>query len=111
MRPWLRPLPFALLGAYGLARVSHASVDDTAANRSAALCASLVDEEVHCTADDVIWIDGPSGVAGAMRGKARALVRGRDKEDALDLFSIPARLSPEGRLLDLEPPINLTHSS
>ncbi len=111
MRPWLRPIPFVLLGAYGVARASHASVDDAAPSRSAALCTALVHHEIRCAPEDVVWFAGPSGVSGAMRGKARALVRGRDKEDALDLFSVPARLSPEGRLLDLEAPFNLTHSN
>ena len=49
-----------------------------------------------------------------MRGGARALVRGREVnegEDAIDLFSVAARLSPEGHLLDIDDAYNLTHST
>src|SRR5947209_5503276 len=111
---WLRPLPFALIAAYGLSRAGHAPVDDAAPNRSSALCAALAATEgITCEPNDVVWIQGPSGVSGAMRGKGRALVRGKDKPEksaasdpnaplpdaeTLDLFSVDARLSPEGQL-------------
>lgn len=126
MKIWLRPLPFALLAAYGLSRAGRAPVDDAAPSRSAALCTTLA--EVHgvtCEPTDVVWIDGPSGVMGAMRANARALVRGRERAkpsaasdpadtsdaDTLDLFSVDARLSPEGQLLDVGDAHNLTRSS
>jgi hypothetical protein len=61
-----------------------------------------------------------------MRGKARALVRGKDKNpsqssaadpnapadaETLDLFAVDARLSPEGQLLDVGDAHNLTKST
>lgn len=112
MKPWLRPIPFALLAALGLARVGRAPVDDAAPSRSAALCSSLArTSKVTCRAEDVVWLDGPAGVVGALAGTARALVRGKDGSasdegssadaETLDLFSVEARLSPEGQLLDL----------
>jgi len=128
---WLRPLPFVLLAAYGLSRAGRAPVDDAAPSRSAALCGSLATANgITCdTADPnhaVVWLDGPSGVLGAMNGKARALVRAKDKahssaasdpnapqdvsSDTLDLFSVETRLSPEGQLLDVGDVHNLTHS-
>lgn len=127
MKIWLRPLPFVVLAAYAVARLDRAPVDDAAPSRSAALCGSL--DQVHhiaCEPGDVVWINGPSGVSGAMRGKARALVRGKDKNpststandpsappdaEQLDLFSVDARLSPEGQLLDLGDVHNLTKST
>lgn len=130
MKIWLRPLPFALLAAYGLSRAARAPVDDAAPSRSAALCSTL--EEAHgvtCAAADVVWLDGPRGVIGAMSGTARALVRGRAKAPAgsadeltsssdptsptssLDLFSVETRLSPEGQLLDVGDAHNLTRSN
>ena len=111
MKPWLRPLPFALVAAYGLSKASRATIDDAAPSRSAALCTALVPSGITCAPEDVVWVKGPTGVSGAMRGRARALVRGRDKEDAIDLFSVSARLSPEGQLLDLGEPYNLTRST
>ncbi len=127
MKPWLRPLPFALVASYALARAGRAPIDDAAANKSAALCGALAHSGVTCTADEVIWVDGPSGVAGATVGAARALVRGHererataspadigapvDKNDTYDLFSVEARLSPEGHLLDVGDVHNLTRTS
>ncbi len=103
-------------------------MDDAAPSRSAALCSALAQMEgITCAPADVVWLVGPTGVSGAMRGKARALVRGKDKaersaasdpnapssEDAetLDVFSVDARLSPEGQLLDVGDAHNLTKST
>jgi hypothetical protein len=127
MKPWLRPIPFALLLGYGLSRASRTPVDDSAAGRSAALCTALARAGVTCTADDVTWVDGASGILGATVGQARALVRGHeqervsaagaevgapsDKNDTFDLFMVGARLSPEGHLLDVGDVHNLTRTS
>lgn len=125
MKIWLRPLPFALLASYGLVRAGRAPVDDVAPSRSAALCSTLaMTHGITCDAANVVWLQGPSGVLGAMRGKARALVRGSEKEhvaadpsaipsdnDTLDLFSVDARLSPEGQLLDVDDALNVTRST
>ena len=75
MKPWLRPLPFALVAGYALSRAGRAPIDDAAPSRSAALCGALLNSGVTCTAEDVTWVDGPSGVGGATFGRARALVR------------------------------------
>ncbi len=126
MKLWLRPLPFALLAGYALARAGRTPVDDAAPSRSAALCKALPAAGVTCSPEDVVWVDGPTGIAGATMGKARALVRGREKEravgvadvgapsernDTFDLFMVDGRLSPEGHLLDVGDVHNLTHTS
>ena len=127
MKLWLRPLPFALLAGYALSRAGRTPVDDAAPSRSAALCTALAPSGVTCAAEDVIWIDGPTGVTGATFGAARALVRGHererveaapedmgapsDKNDTFDLFTVAARLSPEGHLLDVGDVHNLTRTS
>jgi hypothetical protein len=115
LKIWLRPIPVALIAAYGLARIGRAPIDDKAPSRSAALCSAIARTHgVTCVPEDVVWVQGPSGVTGAMRGKARALVRGRDPTsdvETLDVLSVDARLSPEGQLLDLGDAHNLTRSS
>lgn len=127
MKPWLRPLPFALVASYALSRAGRAPIDDAAPNKSAALCGALLHAGVTCNAEDVIWVDGPSGVRGATVGAARALVRGKEREraapapvdvgapvernDTFDLFTVAARLSPEGHLLDVGDVHDLTRTS
>lgn len=126
MKLWLRPLPFALLAGYAVSRAGRTPIDDAAPSRSAALCTALLHSGVTCSADDVTWVDGPSGVIGATVGQARALVRGREvqhataaadigapveKNDTFDLFSVEARLSPEGHLLDVGEVHDLTRTS
>jgi hypothetical protein len=118
---WLRPLPFALALAYALARAGTGPVDDAAPSRSAALCSALAARAVRCQPDDVTWIDDPPGALGAAAGKpSRALVRGSgkgegsdpsDEDDALEIFVATARLSPEGRVLDVEGIHDLSHTS
>ena len=112
MKPWLRPLPFMLMAACGLSRAGRTPVDDTAPNRSAALASALAPTGLACAASDIAWIDGPSGVVGAELGKARALVRGRMKDDVTaDIFLVTARLSPEGRLLDVSDVYDVSRTS
>jgi hypothetical protein len=111
MKVWLRPLPFALLGAYALSRVGQSPVDDAAPSRSAALCDALLHDNVACVPEDVVWLDGPSGVRGATFGRARALVRARPEDEILDIFAVDARLSPEGQLLDVGGVHNLTRTT
>ena len=127
-KPWLRPLPFALVASYALVRAGRAPIDDAAPSRSAALCSALAHAGVTCSAEDVTWVDGPSGISGATVGQARALVRGREREheaagtpadvgapvernDTFDLFTVASRLSPEGHLLDVGDVHNLTRTS
>lgn len=123
MKAWLRPLPFALAFAFALVRAGRDPIDDAAPSRSAALCGVL--EKAHairCDVADVVWLQGPRGLAGAMTGGAKALVRGREASaergsddggdaETFDLFHVEARLSPEGQLLELGAVHNLTRSA
>ena len=126
MKPWLRPLPFALVAGWAIARSGRTPIDDAAANRSAALCSALAHTGITCAASDVAWVDGPGGVESASFGAARAIVRGRsperpneegdpaasnDRNDTFDLFLAYARLSPEGHLLELRDVHDLTRTS
>ncbi|MDB4942826.1 MAG: hypothetical protein JWP97_2360, partial [Labilithrix sp.] len=126
MKPWLRPLPFALVAGFFVSRAGRTSVDDAAPSRSAALCSALAASGVACVAEDVTWVDGPSGTLGAAFGSARALVRGHgrsggdpddtsgapsERNETFDLFLARARLSPEGHLLELLDVHDLTRTS
>lgn len=125
MKPWLRPLPFALVAGYAITRAGRAPLQDAAATPSAALCDALAHASVRCSPEDVVWVDPPGGVIRATTGRLRALVRGRevapsqkaqsgapsDENDTFDLFMVGTRLSPEGQLLDVNDVHNLTRTS
>jgi hypothetical protein len=66
---------------------------------------------LSCTGDDVTWVIGPKGVAGALRGGARAIVRGHVGDEPNDLYWVDARLAPEGALLEVRSSWKLTETS
>ncbi len=119
--PRLRPIPFALLLAYAGVRGRAAAAiaaADAETDRSSALVAALVAKGYVATRDDVQWLDGPSGVRGALFGHARALVRAHpatviagDAPEPSDIYIVEARLSPEGVLLDLGTVYDLTRTN
>jgi hypothetical protein len=122
MKIWLRPLPFALVFAFAIARMGRGPIDDAAPSRSAALCSALATRGVTCASADVTWIDTPPGAASAALGKtARALVRGHGRaepadpmssdDESFEIFLATARLSPEGHLLDIDEIHDLSHTS
>jgi hypothetical protein len=113
MKLWLRPVPFALLAGYALTWCdSHAAVVARTASPSDVLCTTLQTSQIHCSATDVVWLDGPRGILGATVGHARAIVRARvSADDAFDLFVVEARLSPEGRVLRVLDAHNLTRTT
>jgi len=78
-------------------------------DRSHGLAASLEDVGLEASPDDVVWIDGPRGLAGSLRSPARAMVRARTAEDMPhDVYLVNARLSPDGVLLEVGDVFNLT---
>lgn len=117
MRPWLRPVPFALVFAFALAVGSHASIDDAAASREAALAALLANQGLVVLPEDIAWVDPPTGTLGAIAGRARAVFRGRERTDpsegegTTDIYLVDTRLSPEGSLLDVGDVFDLTRTS
>ncbi|CAN5577608.1 hypothetical protein BH09MYX1_BH09MYX1_52530 [soil metagenome] len=108
--PLLRPVPFALALAYAGVR-GRAMAPPLADDRSSALVFALAQKGTLVTNDDVKWLDGPSGVRGALFGHARALVRGHAEGEPCDLYIVEARLSPEGVLLDLGSVYDLTRTN
>jgi len=109
--PWVRPLPFALAIAAALASRRGADVDVAASSPAAAVAAVLTARGIECSAEDVAWTTGASGVFGAMRGGARALVRGSVRGEPNDLYLVEARVSPEGAVLEIGSAWNLTRTA
>jgi hypothetical protein len=109
-RPVFRPVPFALVLAAILGAQRGYDIDTSAPSAQAALAMVLAQRGYACTADDVQWVHGPSGVRGAMIGGARALVRAQTPGNTFDLYLVGARLSPEGVLLEVGQIWNLTRT-
>jgi hypothetical protein len=106
-----RPVPFFLAIAAALAAWRGVSVDLTAPSPRAALAEVLAGRGLTCEAADVTWIDGPAGVAGAVVGGARALVRASRAGEPSDLYLVEARVSPEGVVLDVGDAWNVTSTT
>ena len=108
--PFLRPLPaLALLG--WVAARGRANVDAAAPSASDALVAALAARGLACAASDVHWVRGPSGLAGALAGGGRAIVRARAGSDPYDVYAVSVRLSPEGVPLEVGDVYDLTRTS
>lgn len=108
--PWLRPLPAIALVAFAAAR-HRGDASATAATPSAAIVEALAERGLACTAADVTWTRGPSGLAGALAGGGRAIVRAHIGSDPNDLYAVDVRLSPEGVPLGMGGVYNLTRTA
>jgi hypothetical protein len=80
-------------------------------SRSVALAALLTSHGLACSEDDVAWITGPRGIHGTMWGGSKALVRATARGEPADLYLVDARLSPEGRLVDVGETWNVTRTT
>ncbi len=107
---WLRPAGVLLVMAALGSRCHTRAVDDAAPSRSASLASALRASGLSCDEDDVVWVDGPSGLRGAIEGGARALVRASEGDAPADLYIVRARLSPEGAVLDVGAADDLTRT-
>ena len=107
----VRPVPFVVMGAFALAAAFHDGESRPEKNRSAALAHALASEGLAAEERDVVWLTGPTGLAGALRHDGEALVRAHGAGEPNDLYLVHVRLSPEGVLLDVGGVYNLTRSS
>jgi len=81
-------------------------------DRAATLVAALEGEGLVASAADVVWVDPPRGVWGALGAKSRAVVRAAPGQgEASDIYLVHTNLSPEGVLLDVGGIYNLTDTS
>jgi hypothetical protein len=107
-----RPVPAALGVAAVFYLVLHPrEVPAGEPSASAAVADVLTARGFACTADDVTWTIGASGLGGARSYGARAIVRATPPDEPHDLFLVEARLSPEGRVIDVGSAWNLTSTS
>src|SRR5215831_520251 len=102
---------FVVLGAGALAIAMHKRVDGSG-DRSAALARALKARGLITTADDVRWVDEPSGLKSAVGCGVRAVVRAAPaKGEPNDVYLAFAKVSPEGVLLDVCDAFDLTETS
>ncbi len=89
------------------------AVDLAAPSPEAAIAEVLATRGLTSDPGDILWIDGPSGVWGAIDGGGRALVRARESSggEPSDLYLVEVRLSPEGAVLDVGDVYDLTDTS
>jgi hypothetical protein len=89
------------------------TVDLAPASPEAALAGVLATRGLTIDPGDVVWIEGPAGVWGAIRGGGRALVRARASSggEPNDLYLVDVRLSPEGAVLDVGDAYDVTETS
>lgn len=108
----LRPVPLVLAVAIGLqlgAGVSERVGREP--DRSAALVLALEDAGLRADVRDVHWVDEPGGIWTSRTAEPRAVVRAHAKGEPADIYLVTARLSPEGRLLELTGSYNLSDTS
>ncbi len=106
----VRVVPIVGFAAWALHGRSTVPAD--VRNPSDALARALAREGITAVAEDVAWIDGAGGLRMTIEGRARALVRGRGKGDALhDIYLVRARRSPEGAVIGLDSVHQLTKTA
>jgi hypothetical protein len=115
VRAWWRAtgrhVPFVFAGGCLLGAAHGGDLDWAAPSREAALMEVLARRGLACAATDVVWIDAPPGVRGALFGRSRALVRASAAGDPADLYLVDTRLSPEGAVLWVGDARDVTNTS
>jgi|HubBroStandDraft_1064217.scaffolds.fasta_scaffold03944_2 hypothetical protein len=110
-RPVARPLVVAVTAALALASIRADRGILDASTPEDAVAAALTERGLVCDPADVVWVEMPRGLTHALRGGARAIAVAHSPNDPTDLFSVNARVSPEGRVLEVGSLHNLTETS
>ena len=115
LQSWFRrrQLLLLVLGALSAA-ASLRHAEDVAWNRTNSqegVARVLRARGLVCAPGDVAWVIGPKGVAGAIRGGARAIVRAHVGDEPNDIYWVDARLAPGGALLEVRSVWKLTDTS
>ncbi len=110
-RPAARPAGVALVAALAVASIRAEPAVLGASNRDQAIAAALTSRGLVCEPADVAWVDVPRSLAHALGGGARALAIAHVAGEPTDLYSVEARVSPEGRVIEVGGAHNLTETS
>ncbi len=119
LREWLRawwastarPVPFVFAIVWVLAGIRGASLDFAPRSPQAAVAEAMTERGLGCTDSDVTFVDPPGGLAGALAGTTRALVRASAPGEPSDLYLVRTRLSPTGAVLDVGDAYDVTRTT
>jgi hypothetical protein len=101
-----------VLAAALVALAVHEATPVGEGGRNTALTTELAGRGLVASADDVVWVDRPTGLGATVGRAVRAIVRAAPaKGEPADLFLVEAHLSPEGVLLGVDAVHTLTDTS
>jgi len=105
-------ITLAVVGAVAALALGLHAPAPVKGDRRAALAELLGRRGLLVSADDVTFIDGPSGLGRSLFGSARATARVRTQDgEPSDLYLFETRLSPSGALLGTDAGRNLSETS
>ncbi len=108
----LRPLPLLFVAAWLLARpVDGVRGLSHEADTARALVLALSARGLVVDPSEVFWVDGTQSTLGSRLKVARAVVRAHRSSEPADIYIATARMSPEGRVLELSGLYNISDTS
>ncbi len=107
----LAPMIATVAAALALSSVRADRAILSAATPEAAVAAALNERGLFCDPADVTWVEMPRSLVRAMGYGARAIAVAHSATDPTDIYSVNARVSPEGRVLEVGAAHNLTDTS
>ena len=110
---WARPIPLVLFVCWWLVSLGAAAPRAASAepDLSRALSLALAADGLECNPAEVLWLDAPGGVLSSRTKRPRALLRAQRSGEPADIYLAHARLSPEGRLLEVSALFNVSDTS
>jgi len=78
---------------------------------STAVVSALARDGIASAAEEVTWLDPPSGLWGSLFTHPRAVLRGHREGEPADVYLVHAEVSPEGRLRRIVRWFNVTDTS
>jgi len=110
-RPAGRPMVLAVAVALALASFRMDRGVLAASRTEDAVAAALTERGLVCDPADVAWVEMPRSLLDALGESARALAVAHSIGEPTDLYSVDARVSPEGRVLAVGAAHNLTETT
>jgi hypothetical protein len=110
-RPVARPAATAVAAGLALAGLRFDRGVLAARTPEAGVAAAFAERGLVCDPADVVWVERPHSLTDALGSGARAIAIAHAVGEPTDLYSVDARVTPEGRLLDVGSAHNLTETS